>query len=357
MSFFDIFCLLFWTLSAFAASVPSVKRQSAWPAPEPCTGNCTFIHDPAVIRADDGTYYRLSTNGNIAIATAPDLTGPWEYQGAMLPEGSSITLIDKQEMWAPDVYRYDGTYYCFYSVSNLGLQNSSIGVATSPTMEFGTWVDHGAVNIPLDPRWNIIDGNLFNYGPDEPWYFNFGSAWDTVFQTQLTPESGFIDQPEGIEPSQMLYNSTFPVGGNKVSITEGAYLFWWPSEDIDYHYMFFSSGACCNKAFNGGEGDWPAPGDEYKVMVCRSESPSGPFVDMDGRDCVSEDGGSLVLGSHDNIYAPGGQGVFYESDSGRVVMYYHYVDLNLPTGYLYEEFLFGFNYLDFSSGWPVVVPK
>lgn len=255
---------------------------------------------------------------------------------------------------APDVYLYDGTYYCFYSVSKIGLQISALGVATSPTLEFGSWTDHGAIDIPRDSRWNLIDSNLFQYGPDEPVFFTFGSSWDAIFQTQLTPGSGFTEQPDGVSPSQIIFNGTIPEGGNVPSITEGAYLFWWPHEGVDYHYMFFSSGACCYRAFNGGEGEFAAPGDEYKVMVCRSESATGPFVDKDGRDCLSEDGGSLVLGSHDDIYAPGGQGVFHDANSDRVVMYYHYVDMSLPTGYLYEEFRFGFNYLDFSSGWPVV---
>ena len=224
-------------------------------------------------------------------------------------------------------------------------------------MEFGTWTDHGAVDIPLDPRWNRIDANLFRHAEGEPFFFTFGSAWDAIFQTQVTPESGFISQPEGVAPAQVLFNSTVPAGGNRPSITEGAYLFWWPDPNtgVHHHYMFFSSGACCNKAFNGGEGNFAAPGDEYKVMVCRSESAMGPFVDAEGRNCMSENGGTLVLGTHDNIYAPGGQSVFHDSSSDRVVLTYHYVDLNLPTGHLYEEFLFGFNYLDFESGWPVVV--
>ena len=33
----------------------------------------------------------------------------------------------------------------YYAVSSLGSQNSAIGLATSPSMEEGTWTDHGAV--------------------------------------------------------------------------------------------------------------------------------------------------------------------------------------------------------------------
>lgn len=75
------------------------NNTSTWPDPEHCSGNCSAIHDPSVVRRADGTWFRFSTNGNIAIASAPNLTGPWEYQGAMLPNGSEIQVIENQEIW------------------------------------------------------------------------------------------------------------------------------------------------------------------------------------------------------------------------------------------------------------------
>jgi arabinan endo-1,5-alpha-L-arabinosidase len=75
----------------------------------------------------------------------------------------------------------------------------------------------------------------------------------------------------------------------------------------------------------------------------------------------------VVLESHDNVYGPGGQyvsrllfiyrlltssrGVFTDPNLGPV-LYYHYVDTNI--GYADGQKLFGWNVLDFSSGWPVV---
>lgn len=88
-------------------------------------------------------------------------------------------------------------------------------------------------------------------------------------------------------------------------------------------------------------------------MVCRSLQSSGGFVDDLGRDCLTENGGTLVLGSHDEVYAPGGQGVMWDPQQGTVIMYYHYA--TEATGYAYDKFSFGWNKLDFSSGWPVVV--
>ena len=90
------------------------------------------------------------------------------------------------------------------------------------------------------------------------------------------------------------------------------------------------------------------------MLVGRGTSPSGPFVGQLGNDItlnLTPPTGTLVLGSHDNIYAPGGQSLFLDPVSGRDVMVYHYVRNNEVGGASY----LGINYLDFSSGWPVVV--
>ena len=70
----------------------------------------------------------------------------------------------------------------------------------------------------------------------------------------------------------------------------------------------------------------PPPGQEYKVLVGRSTSVTGPFVDQAGNELTRGGAGTLVLGSHDNVYAPGGQSVFRDAVSGRDVIVYHYVN-------------------------------
>ncbi|KUJ06442.1 endo-1,5-alpha-L-arabinosidase [Mollisia scopiformis] len=337
------FDVLFSTLAALAASVgatPLNSRQAAsWPDPEACTGNCTYVHDPSVIRRSDGTWFRFSTLGNIAIATAPSLTGPWTYEGAMLPDGSSIDVIAGQGLWAPDVSLLDGTYYAYYAVSSSGIQTSDIGVATSSSADVGTWTDHGSIGIPKSSAYNLIDPNFFQQCDTCQNYFSFGSAWQMIYQTELNTD---WTSWSGETPSQLAYN------GSGSTFEEGSFQFWWPVDGTDYYYLFFSSGACCNTPPNLA----PA-GDEYKIMVCRSTSPTGPFTDEAGNNCQTGNGGTLVLGSHgSNVYAPGGQGVIVDPDSGLIALYYHYV--NPTIGYNFDQFLFGFNYLDFSSGWPVV---
>ena len=78
-----------------AALLPAAV--SAYSLPEACTGTCTNSHDPSIVRRADGTYFRFSTNGNIAVHTAPTLTGPWTYNGSALPSGSSIDTT--KDIW------------------------------------------------------------------------------------------------------------------------------------------------------------------------------------------------------------------------------------------------------------------
>ncbi|KAF2467292.1 endo-1,5-alpha-L-arabinosidase [Lindgomyces ingoldianus] len=322
-------------LCCLVAVTASPIQKRAFPNPEPCSGNCTWIHDPSVIQKD-GTYYRFSTSGNIAIATAPSMTGPWTYKGALLEHGTSIYVVDGQDIWAPDVFKVDETFYAYYAVSKMGIQTSDIGVATSTTLDPGSWTDHGSLGLPKSAEYNLIDPNLFKESDNSPIYLTFGSYWNDIFQTTLN------DSPikfSGITPKNIVSNSTI-----NAAVAEGSYQFKWQN----YYYVFYSAGACCNTPPNLAK-----PGDEYRVIVCRSDSITGPFVDQSGKDCLTQSGGTLVLGSHDDVYAPGGQGVMYDPDMKSPVIYYHYVKPSV--GYNADQFFFGFNYLDFSSGWPVVV--
>jgi arabinan endo-1,5-alpha-L-arabinosidase len=75
----------------------------AYARPKMCTGTCTNAHDPSIIRRDDGTYFRFSTGGRIAIHTAPALTGPWTYKGAAVPARSIINLNGRNDLWVSSV--------------------------------------------------------------------------------------------------------------------------------------------------------------------------------------------------------------------------------------------------------------
>ncbi|KXT02446.1 hypothetical protein AC578_7833 [Pseudocercospora eumusae] len=326
-----------------ASPMRLIKRQ--YPAVGACSGKCQGdVHDPAVIyREDTKTYYRFVSNNKISIATAPSMAGPWTDKGPAVPAGSIIDLPGRDDLWAPDIAHIGDEYLLFYAVSKIGSQNSDIGVATSKTMDPGSWTDHGSIGIPADSRWNRIDPNLFAFDPKNL-VLSYGSFWSNIWQVPMSSDGLKVT---GAPVHIAMTNEARP-NGLTTGDMEGAYEFEWGG----FTYLFFSGGNCCNKAWDPN-GQLAPKGEEYHVKVCRSSQQSSGFVDQQGRSCLDDNGGTMVLASHDNVYAPGGQGVMYDPNLKSVVMYYHYVQPD--QGYAYDKFFFGWSKLDFSSGWPVVV--
>ncbi|KAI5776808.1 endo-alpha-1,5-arabinanase [Geopyxis carbonaria] len=302
--------------------------------PGACTGAC-WTHDPSIIRAASGTYYRFSTGTKLLTMSAPALSGPWTQLGSALPAGSSIALTGADDLWAPDVSLIDGTYYLLYSVSTFGSQASAIGVATSAgELGPGGWTDHGSTGIESEAgdAFNAIDGNMVVDGNTA--YVAYGSFWADIF---VAPMVAPPLSAAGGDAVNVAFNAT----GSQA--LEGPFVF--PKDGA--YFLFFSSGVCC-----GLDATRPAAGEEYKIMVCKASAVTGPYTDAEGRSCVDgSNGGTLVLGSGGTTYAPGGQGVL--ADEGGDVLYYHYVDTDV--GYADGDKLFGWNLLDWSSGWPVPV--
>jgi hypothetical protein len=85
--------------SIVASLLSAATAVYGYADPMPCSGICNNAHDPALIRRADGTYYRFSTGGKIAIHSAPSITGPWSYKGAAIPAGSKINLAGKNDLW------------------------------------------------------------------------------------------------------------------------------------------------------------------------------------------------------------------------------------------------------------------
>ncbi|KAJ5337545.1 uncharacterized protein N7506_005567 [Penicillium brevicompactum] len=304
---------------------------NAYASPGSCSGACN-VHDPTLIqRSSDKRYFRFSTGNKISYASATSIKGPWTNIGSILPAGSSIDLPGRDDLWAPDAQLVNDLYYVYYTVSTFGSQDSAIGVASSPTMEPGSWTDHGSTGIrsSSSKSYNAIDANLFNDGGS--YYMTFGSFWHDIYQAPMNSAATKV--------ASSSYNVAFDPSGTHA--VEGAYMY----KHGSYYYLFYSAGKCC-----GFDTSRPASGEEYKIKVCRSTSPTSGFVDKSGVACTNG-GGTVVLESHGNVYGPGGQGVFTDSRLGPV-LYYHYVDTTI--GYADSQKLFGWNKIDFSSGWPVV---
>ena len=194
----------------------------------------------------------------------------------------------------------------------MGSQNSQIGLATSPSLS-GPWTDHGSLNIPLSSTYNLIDPYVFQETATDPVYFTFGSYWSGIHQFALSSFSqltAFDGRVTDIRPLITNYTAN-------AAVVEGATM--WKHGDA--YYMFFSVGACCNTP--NEEPYLAPPGDEYRVAVCQAETVTGPYFDREGKDCQRQGGGTTILASHGDVYAPGGQGIM-TVNCERDVIYYHY---------------------------------
>lgn len=338
-------------LTLFSALSP---LAAGYANPEACTGTCTNSHDPSIIRrSSDGKYFKFATGGLIQIHTAPDISGPWTFACTMLNTAAKVQKGSNAgtDLWAPDVSLVDGMYYVYYSVSSFGSQVSGIGLATSPDMSCGSFNDRGSAGVSsvAGKPYNAIDANLFKDG--STYRLNFGSFWHDIYQVQMK------SPPTGVASGSTSVNIAYtPTDG---SPEEGAYMVKYGN----YYYLFFSWGSCC-----GYDKTRPAAGKEYKIKVCRSSSATGGFVshiitlhftkgktniiqvDKSGASCTSG-GGTIVLESHDRVYGPGGQSVYNDPKNGWVLVY-HYVDTSI--GYADGDKRFGWNKINWSSGWPVV---
>ncbi|KAF3273646.1 hypothetical protein TWF970_008849 [Orbilia oligospora] len=306
--------------------------SAAYANPGACSGDCG-THDPAVTRrVSDGRFYRFSTNNFISIASAPNIAGPWRYLGQALPGGSKISGFSGVDLWAPDVAYKDGLYYLYYSVSSFGSQNSAIGVATSTTMDPGTWVDHGTTGVSSrsGSPYNAIDSNVVK--TDSGFYMSFGSFWGDIYQIKMDNNL--------LNIAGLSYQVAWTSFGN--GAMEGAFIYY--RSGSGYYYLFTSWGNCCQLVPR------PPAGTEYHMRVCRSASATSGFKDKNGADCRSS-GGTIVLQSHDYVYAPGHGGVIDVPGVGAV-LYYHYVNNN--QGANQAATYFGWNVLDWPDDWPVV---
>jgi arabinan endo-1,5-alpha-L-arabinosidase len=168
----------------------------------------------------------------------------------------------------------------------------------------GTWTDHGVVLETYEghDHFNAIDPNLVDDGAGN-YYLQFGSYFDGIYQAPFDFKNQKPINPDHNSYINLVRNITTSSWDN----VEGSFIY----KNNGTYWMFYSQGAY------GGftQGHLPWAGYEYKVRVGKSSSPSGPYRDQNGQ-LLTENGGTIFLGSQDDIYAPGGGSVIYDPLTG-----------------------------------------
>ncbi|MFC0529903.1 family 43 glycosylhydrolase [Phytohabitans kaempferiae] len=261
----------------------------------PLTGS-VGTHDPTLYK-DDTTYYVSATDGSIR--SAPTLSGPWTVLGNVPRAGWTSTWPGlRGGLWAPSVHRIGDTFYYYYAVSNFGTNTSAIGLKTTKTPGVpSSYVDFGAPVITsggADPEnnatYNAIDPAI-QQDASGKWWMVFGSHFDGIFVVQLGPDMGTtVGAPRLVAHRG---SETFPISTpgcpypqatcpnfNRI---EGASLF----KRGDWYYLMAAWDWCCRG--NGND-------NTYKIMIGRSKTINGPYLDKNGVD-LAQGGGSIILNS------------------------------------------------------------
>ncbi|MGK4566833.1 family 43 glycosylhydrolase [Flavobacterium sp. 3HN19-14] len=187
---------------------------------------------------------------------------------------------------------HNGQYYLFYSVSAFAKNTSAIAVATNKTLNPDDknyrWEDHGIVieSFPNRDLWNAIDPNLVYDENNMPW-LAFGSFWNGLKLVKLNADLLSIANPQEwhtIARRERSFELDDTDPGN--AALEAPFIF----KKNDYYYLFLSWDLCCR-----GEKS------TYKIVVGRSKTVQGPYVDAIGKS-LNDGGGTILLQGNQNWY-------------------------------------------------------
>jgi arabinan endo-1,5-alpha-L-arabinosidase len=303
-------------------------------------GAVTLVHDPTIIR-QGSTYYVLSTDpgltngqvGYLPILTSTDQIN-WTRSGQVFNTLPAWASAYNNVLWAPDVSFFNGVYHVYYTVSSFGTNNSAIGLATAPSMA-GPWIDSGGpilTSSAANTSYNAIDSNiLVDYGSGttvQHVWMTYGSFFGGIFQREINPLTGQLSATN-IAVVQL---ATRPgVTGNPV---EGASLV----QKNGFYYLFASFGSCCNANYTT---------DNYEIVVGRSSSPNGPFVDQSGTSMLSG-GGTVLLATGGEFTAPGGEFVYTDATNGDLITFHALSDNQNGLDYLFV------NQITWPNNWPLI---
>jgi arabinan endo-1,5-alpha-L-arabinosidase len=259
-------------------------------------------HDPALVAGEGGEdWYVFSTGeagkggGTIQIRSSPD-GRDWTYEGTLwdeIPGWIREAVPGVNNLWAPEIYERNGTYYLYYAASTWGHNNSVIALATNTTLDPSDpnyqWVDEGeVVRSKPDDDFNAIDPGVIEDADGTPW-MAFGSYWSGIRMARLEWPSGRLADPD----EELLHIADRKASPNAIEAP---------------YYLFTSWGQCCQ----GVDSD-------YKIVVGRSQEVTGPYVDREGRSLL-DGGGTTLLDTSGDRVGPGGQSVADE------IIAYHYYD-------------------------------
>lgn len=283
------------------------------------------VHDPFVIQCKKH-FYLYTTSNFINIKRSSDLIN-WDDVGSVFKEVPK--QVDKHVSFGnvlccPDVAFFNNQYHLYYAKTNYGSYQSAIALATNKTLDVDdpnyNWVDKGIVIKSSEGgRFNAIDQNICFDEYNNVW-MAWGSFGNGIRITRINPKNGL---PIGNEKIIAFRGQNAPLEAASIHYKNG------------YYWLFVSFDFCCKELDSN-----------YKIMVGRSKSITGPYVDLNGRDMING-GGSLVLQTHSKFIGTGHCSLFKKDNQDYMVHHYYDDDRKGRPSFSVRKVYWG-------SGFPVV---
>jgi lysophospholipase L1-like esterase len=283
-----------------------VPAPATQPATAQAPASLVAAHDPVLFR-DGDTYHLFASHEGFAHWMSKDKVN-WTRVAPAMPkpfEWGVWKYGARVGHWAPDVTKFNGLYHFYYSYSLWGSRKSSIGLMVSRSLDPASpdyaWEDRGPiVESEHDSDFNAIDPAILVTSDGQPW-LAYGSYCSGIYLLKIDPATGK-------SVGERTHLGARPLNTQ----IEASQLF----ERDGWFYHLVSYDGCC-----------AGVGSTYKLVVGRSRSITGPYVDRDGKP-MTEGGASLVLSTHDWCVGPGQSSMIVDPD-GTTYLAHHYYDARL----------------------------
>lgn len=228
-----------------------------------------WIHDPSTIAECDGKYYTFGTGGGGLISA-----DGWHWQsGAVRPGGGA----------APDVLKIGNRYLVIYGATGGGLGGRHNGRIltmwnetldpTSPKFKYTDAIEVAASD-GLEDNDAIDPGLLLDQTTGRLWA-SYGTYFGNIRLIELDPKTGFRAAGNVAKDIAIDCEATDLIQRN------------------GWYYLLGTHGTCCDGVNS-----------TYNIVVGRSRSVTGPYLDNVDRDMLAG-GGRMVIAAGDRKTGPG----------------------------------------------------
>ena len=303
-----------------------------------------MVHDP-VMAWEDSTYYIYSTGMGIQQMTSKDLktwTVKPEPLMTVIPQWTRDSVPGfRQHVWAPDILRWHGRWWLAYSCSTFGKNGSAIGLLSTRSLAHPIWNDEGCIVASREGRdqWNAIDPNFVIDEKDQPW-MTWGSFWDGI---QLVRLDTTMHMAKGARPrtiARRYHPANKHQASNPTSKFAGKNAIEAPfiMKHDGWYYLFVSWDYCCMGSKS-----------TYRVVVGRSKTVDGPYVDRDGND-MREGGGTPFFEGDKKQYEAAGHCAVYHINGEDIFICHGYSIAHKGTSILVRKSIRWS-----ADGWPYLI--